>query len=77
MFRTLLLLRFGMPSQTPINSKMTGVGSCGIGVIMAAKDFILKGPLVIQSKRRTYVLGLMACCYLKAEPNFFSIIILQ
>ena len=41
--------RFGMPSQTPINSKMIGVGSCGIGVIMAAKDFILKGPLVIHN----------------------------
>lgn len=46
--------RFGMPSQTPINSKMIGVGSCGIGVIMAAKDFILKGPLVIHNFQWRY-----------------------
>lgn len=30
--------RFGMPSQEPVNAKMIGVGSCGIGVIMAARD---------------------------------------
>ena len=46
--------RFGMPSQTPVNSKMIGVGSCGIGVIMAANDFILKGPLVIHNFQWRY-----------------------
>ena len=46
--------RFGMPSQTPINTKMIGVGSCGIGVIMAAKDFILMGPLVIHNFQWRY-----------------------
>lgn len=30
-------LYFGMPSQLPIDDKMVGVGSCGIGVIMAAE----------------------------------------
>ena len=39
--------RFGMPSQAPINSKMVGVGSCGIGVIMAARDIIQNGSLCI------------------------------
>ena len=33
--------RFGMPSQVPINSKMIGVGSCGVGVVMAARDIML------------------------------------
>lgn len=46
--------RFGMPSQTPINTKMIGVGSCGIDVIMAAKDFILMDPLVIHNFQWRY-----------------------
>lgn len=29
-----------MPSQLPVDRKMIGSGSCGIGVIMAARDFI-------------------------------------
>ena len=37
-------LHFGMPSQLPVDDKMVGVGSCGIGVIMAARDFIQDGP---------------------------------
>lgn len=37
-------LCFGMPSQLPVDDKMVGVGSCGIGVIMAARDFIQDGP---------------------------------
>ena len=41
--------RFGMPCQTPVDSRMIGVGSCGIGVIMAAKDIILDGPLSINN----------------------------
>ena len=35
--------RFGMPSQMPVDKKMIGSGSCGIGVIMAARDFIRIG----------------------------------
>ena len=30
-----------MPSQVPVNSKMIGVGHCGVGVVMAARDIIL------------------------------------
>ena len=36
-------VRFGMPSQALVNPGMIGAGSCGIGVIMAAKDFIENG----------------------------------
>ena len=32
--------RFGIPSQVPTAGKTIGSGSCGIGVIMAARDFI-------------------------------------
>ena len=41
--------RFGMPSQAPVDSKMIGTGSCGIGVILAAKDFLEKGSLCIKN----------------------------
>lgn len=44
-----LFKRFGMPSQAPVDSKMIGVGSCGIGVIMAARDFIKNGPFAINN----------------------------
>ena len=37
----------GMPFQALIDSKMIGVGSCGIGAIMAAKDFIKYEPFSI------------------------------
>lgn len=39
--------RFGMPSQTTHFAKRTGngAGSCGVGVIKSAKDFIDSGPL--------------------------------
>ena len=46
--------RFGMPSQAPVNSKMIGVGSCGIGVIMAARDFINSGSLCINNFQWRY-----------------------
>ena len=36
--------RFGMPSQNDYDSTGQGSGSCGVGVILAARDFILKGP---------------------------------
>lgn len=39
-----------MPSQVPIDNKMIGVGSCGIGVIMAARDFIRNGPATVEKK---------------------------
>lgn len=32
-----------MPYQRVNNSRMVGAGSCGTGVIMAARDFIQKG----------------------------------
>ena len=35
--------RFGMPSQAPADSRMIETGSCGIRVIMAAKDFLQRG----------------------------------
>ena len=41
--------RFGMPSQVPVDRKMIGVGSCGVGVIMAAKDLIENGPISINN----------------------------
>ena len=33
-----------MPSQNDCDSTGQGSGSCGIGVIVAARDFILKRP---------------------------------
>lgn len=36
--------RFGMPSQKDCDSTGQGSGSCGAGIILAARDFILKGP---------------------------------
>ncbi|RMX37808.1 hypothetical protein pdam_00024988, partial [Pocillopora damicornis] len=42
-------LCFGMPSQLPVDDKMVGVGSCGIGVIMAARDFIQDGPKTVNN----------------------------
>ena len=41
--------RFGMPSQAPVGTSMVGMGSCGIGVILAAKDFLEMGSLCIRS----------------------------
>ena len=46
--------RFGMPSQVPVNDKMIGVGSCGIGVIMAARDFIREGPATVDNIKWRY-----------------------
>ena len=36
--------RFGMPSQHDCDSTGQGSGSCGVGVILAARDFIFRGP---------------------------------
>ena len=49
-----LFKRFGMPSQAPVDSKMIGVGSCGIGVIMAARNFIENGPLAVNNFQWRY-----------------------
>lgn len=35
--------RFGMPSQMDCVSSGQGSGSCGVGIILAARDFIFKG----------------------------------
>lgn len=35
--------RFGMPSQISCAQTGQGMGSCGVGVILAARDFIFKG----------------------------------
>lgn len=35
---------FGMPSQEVVDSRMIGMGSCGVGVIVAARDLIARGP---------------------------------
>jgi len=43
-----------MPSQTPVDSRMIGIGSCGIGVIMAARDIINNGPLSINNFQWRY-----------------------
>lgn len=41
--------RFGMPSQRPVDDQIIGAGSCGIGVIMAARDFIRNGPATVNN----------------------------
>ena len=46
--------RFGMPSQLPIDNRMIGVGRCGIGVIMAARDFIRDGPETVNNVKWRY-----------------------
>ena len=46
--------RFGMPSQAAVDSRMIGVGSCGIGVIMAARDIILSGPSCVNNFQWRY-----------------------
>lgn len=38
--------RFGMPSQVPVDSRMVGIGSCGVGVIMAARDIVSGSSIV-------------------------------
>ena len=43
-----------MPSQVPDEDKMIGVGSCGIGVIMAASDFIREGPATVDNIKWRY-----------------------
>lgn len=47
-------MRFGMPSHLPVDDKMIGVGSCGIGVIMAARDFIRNGPAAVNNIQWRY-----------------------
>ena len=46
--------RFGMPSQAPVDSRMIGVGSCGVGVIMAARDFLENGSSCINNFKWRY-----------------------
>ena len=46
--------RFGMPSQVAVDSRMIGMGSCGVGVIMAARDFIVRGPSSINNFQWQY-----------------------
>lgn len=46
--------RFGMPSQVAVDSRMIGMGSCGVGVIMAAKDFIVRGPSSVNNFQWQY-----------------------
>lgn len=41
--------RFGMPDQRVNDSKMVGAGSCGVGVIMAPRDFLERGSSCINS----------------------------
>ena len=43
-----------MPSQLPVDDKTVGVGSCGIGVIMAARDFIQDRPKTVNNIKRRY-----------------------
>lgn len=38
----------------PIDRKMIGVGSCGIGVIMAARDFIRDGAATVDNIKWRY-----------------------
>ena len=45
--------RFGLPSQVPVNSKKIGIGSCRIGVVMAAWD-ICVGALSIYNFQWQY-----------------------
>lgn len=45
---------FGMPCQLPVDDKMIGVGSCGTGVIMAARDFIRNGPAAVNNIQWRY-----------------------
>jgi len=47
--------RFGMPSQAAVDSRMIGVGSCGIGVIKAYVDFIVGGPATVNNVRWQYL----------------------
>ena len=42
-------LCFGMSSQLPVDDKMAGVKSCGIAVIIAARDFIQDGPKTVNN----------------------------
>ena len=46
--------RFRMPLQVPIDLKMIGEGSGGIGIIMAARDFIRNGPSTMNNIQWKY-----------------------
>lgn len=41
--------RFGMPVQVSVDSRIIGMGTCGVGVIMAARDLIVNGPSSIRT----------------------------
>lgn len=47
-------MRLGMPSQLPVDNRMIDVGSCGIGVIMTARDFIRNGPAAVNNIKWGY-----------------------
>ena len=52
------------------NSKMIGVGSCGIGVIMAARDFIRNGPSTVNNIQWKY-------CYMDQHRKSLMLQILR
>jgi len=37
-----------------MDSRMIGMGSCGVGVIMAARDFIERGPSTVNNFQWQY-----------------------
>lgn len=41
--------RFGMPVQVSVDSRKIGMGTGGVGVIMAAGDLIVNGPSSIRT----------------------------
>ena len=45
---------FGMLSQEPVDHRMIGAGRCGIGVIMAANDFIYRGSSCINKFQKRF-----------------------
>ena len=46
--------RFGMPAQVPVDSRMIGMGSCVVGVIMDAKVLIVNGPSSVNKFKWKY-----------------------
>ena len=45
---------FGIPSQVAVDSRMIVMGSCGVGVIVAARDFIVRGPSSVNNFQWQY-----------------------
>ena len=71
-------MRFGMPSQLPVDNQMIGVGSCGIGVIMAARDFIRNGPAAVNSFFFYNIYFILSLFHNKIQliKSFFTVILL-